>query len=101
MDDFYKTSKPRKKSGQKPLPVYQFDIEGKLIFMHASLEIASENLLISKHVIKSAMRRKSLYDRQWYFSRKKDFVIPQKKRGHNPLLTQLKTTELFSFDDED
>lgn len=77
------------KRGRQPyLPVYQFDLEGNLIYMHKTLDVAVENLLISKATISAAMRQKSCYHRKWYFSRMKNFVVPIKKTNQNPLLSK-------------
>jgi hypothetical protein len=88
MEDFYNSSK-RKYNRTKPvLPVYQFDLEGNLIYMHASMEVAAENLMISKSAIVAAINRKGCYDKKWYFSRDRKFVVPVKKYNRNPLLAK-------------
>ena len=90
-----------KRGPKSHLPVYQFDLEGNLIYMHKTLEIAAENLLMGKHHLFTCIKQKTCYHKKWYFSRKKDFSVPVKKINFNPLLTRKGkgwTNDLPDFD---
>ena len=98
MDYSFYPSKPKKKRKVTGAPIYQFDAEGKLIYKHANLVTAAENLFIDKHTINSAIRAKNFYHGKWYFSRKRDFVVPH--RLNNPLFPD-RTTEFFEHEEEE
>jgi hypothetical protein len=91
---------------RKYLPVYQWDIEGNLIYCHSTMEVAIENLMIKESAVRACIKRKNCYMHKWYFSRTKDFVIPKKKFAHNPLFkkdSQQRKMELQvdEYDDDD
>jgi len=89
MEDFVFNSKRRGPYKKRPgKPVYQFDLEGTLIYMHKDLEVACENLLVNKRGLRNAILKKSCYHQQWYFSHTRNFVVPVKKTNQNPLLSK-------------
>ena len=90
MENFDLSPKPKKKTKHKRLPVYQFDIQGNLIYRHETTEMACENLCIPLHTLRSVIRRENCYLGQFYLSRSKDFKIPLKKGVHNPLFSRNK-----------
>jgi hypothetical protein len=72
------------------LPVYQFDLEGKLIYKHASIEIASENLMLPKKTIQHYINTGRCCKKTWYFARTPNIDIQVKRHSHNPLITNNK-----------
>lgn len=83
-------TEPKKISKHRRLPVYQFDIQGNLIYKHETTLICSENVGIGYKTLRSLLRRKNCYEHKWYFSRSKDFKISVKKGLHNPLFSRNK-----------
>jgi hypothetical protein len=95
-------SKPMAKRGRKSnYPIYQWDIDGNLIYRHATLEMAVENLLIDRSALYACLRRQNCYQKKWYFSRTADFVIPKKKFTHNPLLKKYQYYGEIAFERKD
>lgn len=98
MNSDFLQPKRQKKTGRKPLPVYQFDLEGNLIYKHQDKLTACENLFIAEIHLESILKRKTLHKGKWYLSRKKNFIIP--KKFSNPLLPDNSTLFFGFLDDE-
>ncbi len=91
-----------KKRGLTEKPLFEFDLQGNLIYKHASVTVAAENLFISCDAIKSAVSRKSVCKGRWYFSYESNFEVPLKIT--NPLFPN-NAAKLFTdledvFEDE-
>jgi hypothetical protein len=83
MKGFKKNGMPRKPYKKQAVkPVYQFDIEGNLIYKHQSVEMACENLFIRPSAMRAAIRRKGCYHGKWHFSYNKEFKVPMKRWSH-------------------
>lgn len=102
MKDPLKPVRPRKPNKKRVAkPIYQFDLEGKLLYKHGSSAIACENLLIKPGSLKTAIDRKSCCMGKWYFSREKNFKPPSKAWSHNPLLSKNKILRPDTFFSDD
>ena len=64
--------------------VYVFDFAGEFV-CSGSIKQLSEQLKIHSDTIKTAIRRKSLVQRKYYFQENYEFVKPKKKIAVNPL----------------
>ena len=71
--------------GRATSTIYQYDLSGKLFAVFPDYILAEKFNKISKESIRSAVRRKTCVGKMFYFSQDENFVIPKKKKQHNPL----------------
>jgi hypothetical protein len=70
--------------GRTAKSIFMFNLKGELVATDTVTKL-EKKYKISKHLIKSALRRESIVSAKYYFSKKEDFVPPLKKNNHNPL----------------
>lgn len=71
--------------GRTTSVIYQFDLSGKIFAVFPDYVLAGEWNKMPKESIRSAVRRRACVGKKFYFSQEEKFVIPQKKKQHNPL----------------
>ena len=93
--------------------LYQFDLEGNLTKTFNGIQEAVDFHKSTYSSLSAALSRSSCFGRKCYFSRSKDFKLPNKKTDANPLHSkvgsskkglQIKDARLFlkeEFDEED
>lgn len=71
--------------------IFMYNLKGELVATNTVNEL-EKKYKISKHLIKSEIRRESIVNAKYYFSKKEEeeFKPPLKKNNHNPLLYKTK-----------
>jgi hypothetical protein len=76
------------KRGPKQKKIYQFNLEGKLLFEYNNKKEVAELNESLQATIKSAIKRKTCFKRRYYFSYEAVFNVPMMKHNFNPLLSK-------------
>lgn len=78
IDDFEKYI-IRKNKGRTSIPIYEFDLSGKLINTYSSLSVCSDNNNTIPQSINNAIISGQCFRKKSYFSRDGNFIIPKRK----------------------